>query len=139
VPGVLEGPYGGTPAAAGELEELTPALAEVEPLEEEKAPEHDLLPEGEARPELEEVQAADDPVRMYLRQIGRVPLLTTEEEKVLARNKEEKDYINEIIEECSRKLVRPPSPTEVIVALLERCLHCSQRFRRCIAVLPPSR
>jgi RNA polymerase primary sigma factor len=57
---------------------------------------------------------------MYLRQIGRAPLLTAEEEKVLARNKEEKDYINEIIEECSHKLLRPPSPTEVIVALLER-------------------
>ena len=51
---------------------------------------------------------------------SRVPLLTAEEEKELARNKEEKDYINEIIEECSCKLARPPSPTEVIVALLER-------------------
>jgi RNA polymerase primary sigma factor len=119
VPGVLEGPYGSTSAGSGELEKLAPALAEVEPLEEEKEPEH-VLPEGEARPELEEVQGADDPVRMYLRQIGRVPLLTAEEEKELARNKEEKDCINEIIEECSRKLLRPPSPTEVIVALLER-------------------
>jgi len=119
-PGVLEGPYGVTPAGAGELEEPTPALAEVEPLEEEKALEHELLPEGEAKPEPEEVEAADDPVRMYLREIGRVPLLTAEEEKELARNKEEKDYINEITEDCSRKLLRPPSPTEVIVALLER-------------------
>jgi hypothetical protein len=33
VPGVLEGPYGSTSAGSGELEELAPALAEVEPLE----------------------------------------------------------------------------------------------------------
>jgi hypothetical protein len=35
VPGVLEGPYGSTSAGSGEIEELAPALAEVEPLEEE--------------------------------------------------------------------------------------------------------
>ncbi|MBM4462178.1 MAG: RNA polymerase sigma factor RpoD [Chloroflexi bacterium] len=119
-PVVLEDVYASTPAESVEIEELTPALTEAEPLEEEKALEQELLPEEEVKLELEEVEAADDPVRMYLRQIGRVPLLTAEEEKELARNKEEKDYINEITEECSRKLARSPSSTEIIVALLER-------------------
>ncbi|MCX5999674.1 MAG: hypothetical protein NTU41_08830, partial [Chloroflexi bacterium] len=104
MPGVLEGPYRSTSAGSGEIEELAPALAEVAPLEKGKELEH-VVPEGEARPEPEEVDGVDDPVRMYLRQIGRVPLLTAKEEKVLARNKEEKDWINEITEECSRKLL----------------------------------
>lgn len=76
--------------------------------------------EVDARLELAELEVADDPVRMYLRQIGRVLLLTAEEEKTLARNKEEKDYIKELEEECSRKLMRPPSATDIMLALLER-------------------
>ena len=81
---------------------------------------------------LDELEIADDPVRMYLRQIGRVSLLTADEEKVLARNKEEKDYINAIKEEYSRKSGATATPTttattaatatatDVVIVLLER-------------------
>ncbi|MCX6000443.1 MAG: hypothetical protein NTU41_12915, partial [Chloroflexi bacterium] len=65
--------YGSASAGSAEIEDLPPASAEVEPMEEEKEPEH-VLPEGEAKPEPAEVDGVDDPVRMYLRQIGRVPL-----------------------------------------------------------------
>ncbi|RLC93885.1 MAG: RNA polymerase sigma factor RpoD [Chloroflexi bacterium] len=99
-------------------DELAPDETEV--LEEEKTIESEAAPEIEAEVDLEELEAADDPVRMYLRQIGRVPLLTAEEEKVLARNKEEKDYVNEVATECSSKLMREPSATEVLIAMLER-------------------
>ncbi len=74
----------------------------------------------DARLELAELEVVDDPVRMYLRQIGRVLLLTAEQEKTLARDKEEKDYIKELEEEYSRKLMRPPSAADVMLALLER-------------------
>ena len=71
---------------------------------------------------LDELEIADDPVRMYLRQIGRVSLLTADEEKVLARNKEEKDYINAIKEEYSRKsgATATATATDVVIVLLER-------------------
>jgi len=69
---------------------------------------------------LEELEVADDPVRMYLRQIGRVPLLTADEEKVLARNKEEKDYVNTIRDDLSRDSGRPASPVDIVIAMLER-------------------
>jgi RNA polymerase primary sigma factor len=108
----LEGAY--VESNGEEHDELAAGLEETEALEEEKAP------ASAAAAELEELEAADDPVRMYLRQIGRVPLLTAEEEKVLARNKEEKDYVNDVAEEASHKLVRQPSASEVMVAILER-------------------
>ena len=71
---------------------------------------------------LDELEIADDPVRMYLRQIGRVPLLTADEEKVLARNKEEKDYINAIKEEYSQKSGTTATATaiNVVIVLLDR-------------------
>ena len=47
-------------------------------------PEHPDTPEAEtAMEQLEE--EVDDPVRMYLHEIGRVHLLTAQDEKVLAR------------------------------------------------------
>jgi len=104
----------------GEEAELAPVWHEVEPSEEEKGLEVEPLPELAAKLELEQLELADDPVRLYLRQIGRIPLLTAEEEKTLARSKEEKDYINEIEEECSYKLGKPPSAMDVVTVLLER-------------------
>ena len=73
-----------------------------------------------AKMALDELEVADDPVRMYLRQIGRVPLLTADEEKTLARNKEEKDYINAIKEECFRNTGRPAAAIDVVIVLLKR-------------------
>ncbi len=93
---------------------------EVEPPEEEKGLEVETPPELEARLDLEQLELADDPVRLYLRQIGRIPLLTAEEEKTLARSKEEKDYVNEIERECSSRLGKPPSAVDVVTVLLGR-------------------
>jgi RNA polymerase primary sigma factor len=84
-------------------------------------------PDAEA---LDELEIADDPVRMYLRQIGRVPLLTADEEKVLARNKEEKDYINAIKQEYLTKWGRPASAVDVITVVLERLVHVLPLLKR---------
>lgn len=67
--------------------------AEFQPMVEPMA-DHDVkIPhEAAALPEGEQVAAAtDDPVRMYLREIGRVPLLSGEEEVELARRIEQGD------------------------------------------------
>jgi RNA polymerase primary sigma factor len=77
-------------------------------------------PQAAPKAVLDELDVADDPVRMYLRQIGRVPLLTADEEKTLARDKEEKDYVNAIREEHSRDSGRPASAIDIVIVLLER-------------------
>ena len=69
--------------------------------------------------ELEEQEPVDDPVRMYLHEIGKVHLLTAESEKTLAQKMEEGRRISEINEEWLQKYGRPPSATETILAMLK--------------------
>ncbi|MDM8000910.1 MAG: sigma-70 family RNA polymerase sigma factor, partial [Dehalococcoidia bacterium] len=79
---------------------------------------------------LDELEIADDPVRMYLRQIGRVPLLTADEEKILARNKEEKDYINAIRQDLQAKWGRPATAVDVITEVLQRLVRVLPLLKR---------
>jgi RNA polymerase primary sigma factor len=67
----------------------------------------------------EEQEVVDDPVRMYLHEIGRVHLLTAKEEKYLARKMEEGRRIKEIKQSYLLKNGRDPSATEIIIAILE--------------------
>ncbi len=67
---------------------------------------------------IEEPGIVDDPVRMYLHEIGRVPLLTAKEEKVLAKKMEQGKRIREIKRACLKEHGRPPSVTRVILCLL---------------------
>ena len=46
--------------------------------------------------EIESMDIIDDPVRMYLREIGRVKLLTAKDERQLARKIEDAKYISKI-------------------------------------------
>jgi RNA polymerase primary sigma factor len=64
---------------------------------------------------LEDQEGIDDPVRMYLREIGKVFLLSAADEKRLARQMEEGQYI-EAIEHTWRE-VHDAEPTAVEVAL----------------------
>jgi len=69
--------------------------------------------------ELGEQEVVDDPVRMYLHEIGRVSLLTAEEEKDLARKMEESRRIKEIKQDYLQRHGREPSASEVIITILE--------------------
>ena len=82
-----------------EAEEPAPVFQEAEP----KESEIDMQLETSLDLELRELEIADDPVRMYLHEIGRVSLLTAQQEKTLARSKEEKDYIERIEELVNHK------------------------------------
>ena len=69
--------------------------------------------------QLEEQAIVDDPVRMYLHEIGRVRLLTAENEKVLAKKLEEGKRINEIRQGYLQEYGRSPSATEIILTMLK--------------------
>ena len=64
--------------------------------------------------DLEEQEGIDDPVRMYLREIGRVYLLTAQDEKRLARKMEEGEFIQGLEEIIYQRTGRPASGTEVL-------------------------
>ena len=69
--------------------------------------------------QLEEQEIVDDPVRMYLHEIGRVPLLTADDEKVLARKMEKGKRINEVRHYWLQEYGRPPSATQIMLTMLK--------------------
>ena len=69
--------------------------------------------------ELTEQDITDDPVRIYLHEIGRVHLLTAANEKTLAKQMEEGECINKIKQEYSQEHGRLPSATDIILAILK--------------------
>ncbi|HEX79001.1 MAG TPA: RNA polymerase sigma factor RpoD [Dehalococcoidia bacterium] len=68
--------------------------------------------------QIEEPGIVDDPVRMYLHEIGRVPLLTADKEKVLAKNMEAGKRIKEINEKYYKRHGRAPTANETIISML---------------------
>ena len=68
----------------------------------------------------EESEGIDDPVRMYLREIGKVYLLTADDEKHLARQMEEGLHLKAIEKDYNEKYGHNPSAARVAVALLEQ-------------------
>ncbi len=58
----------------------------------------------------------DDPVRMYLREIGRVPLLTADQEVDLAQAIEHGEYLRELLERFGASTVDEADPVELGMA-----------------------
>jgi RNA polymerase primary sigma factor len=98
---------------------------------EEDAPWHEIrhleIEKPESAPDLEmetpleqtgEQEAVDDPVRMYLHEIGRVSLLTAVEEKDLARKMEEGRRVRQIKQDYREINEVEPSATDIILAIL---------------------
>ena len=76
--------------------------------------------EPEWEPESETMEVLDDPVRMYLREIGRVRLLTSKDERVLARKIEGGKHLEMIEDELLALEGRQPRAWEVTGSLLRR-------------------
>ncbi|MEE8422365.1 MAG: sigma-70 factor domain-containing protein, partial [Dehalococcoidia bacterium] len=73
-----------------------------------------------ARRIADEAAGIDDPVRMYLREIGKVPLLTAADEKRLAKAMEEQIWINGVREAFEEENGREPTYGEVFCGLLRQ-------------------
>jgi RNA polymerase primary sigma factor len=69
--------------------------------------------------ELSEQDITDDPVRIYLHEIGRVHLLTAESEKTLAKQMEEGKLINDVRKDYLQQHGRQPSATDTITVMLK--------------------
>ena len=69
--------------------------------------------------ELGEQEGIDDPVRMYLREIGKVHLLTAQDEKRLARQMEDGKHIQRLEKNWQEINGQPPTAVEVMCTLLE--------------------
>ncbi|MBE0415737.1 MAG: RNA polymerase sigma factor RpoD [Dehalococcoidia bacterium] len=99
--------------------------AELEEWEEEPLPLIEPKIEVEKVLEPEEQEVIDDPVRMYLREIGRVSLLSANDEKLLSSMMEKNRHIKRIEGDWSARFGTPPSAAEVMIALLEQLCHSS--------------
>jgi RNA polymerase primary sigma factor len=73
-----------------------------------------------ARRIVDEAIGIDDPVRMYLREIGKVPLLTAEDEKRLARAMEEWLHVEAIKDDFRKAEGRDPSHVEILIELFKQ-------------------
>ena len=73
-----------------------------------------------ARRIVDEVAGIDDPVRMYLREIGKVSLLTADDEKRLSRAIEEWLHVEQILEDYREENGEEPTWGEVFVELLRQ-------------------
>jgi RNA polymerase primary sigma factor len=69
---------------------------------------------------LVEYEVIDDSARMYLQEIGRVPLLNVKEEKLLCRKIELGRSLDEIEENHFRKYKKFPSPVDVVIQLISQ-------------------
>jgi RNA polymerase primary sigma factor len=72
-----------------------------------------------AAEEIAEQDITDDPVRIYLHEIGRVHLLTAEDEKTLAKRMEENKYAHMLKHEFSVKNNRQPTNAEAIISIVQ--------------------
>jgi RNA polymerase primary sigma factor len=76
--------------------------------------------EVEVEPDLETSDMIDDPIRMYLREIGRVHLLTAKDERTLARQMECSIQIKRLEKELTIQDGWAPKAYEIVLLLLRR-------------------
>lgn len=104
------------PGVEGDEEDLAPSFVKEEI--------DDIPKDAEADPELEAdlelPDVIDDPVRMYLREIGRVHLLTAKDERTLARSMESGIYIKNLKATLADVEDREPWAYEILISVMRK-------------------
>ncbi|MBI2858162.1 MAG: RNA polymerase sigma factor RpoD [Chloroflexi bacterium] len=80
---------------------------------------------------LDPQEPIDNSIWMYLKEIGKVPLLRAQEERALARKIEESRHLSALKEELFQEQGRKPSSFDLTLALLGRVTHSG---RICCAI-----
>jgi len=80
----------------------------------------DAETDSELEADLELPDVIDDPVRMYLREIGRVRLLTAKDERTLARSMESGIYLKKLKAALADEDGRDPWAYEILVAVMRK-------------------
>ena len=74
----------------------------------------------EIKPQIEPEEVSDDSARMYLHEIGKVPLLKAAEEKILSNKTEQGNYLKRIEEAHFKKYKTSPTTTDIVIYLLDQ-------------------
>ena len=93
------------------------------PQGESEGPDPSKPKEAEGNLDLQSAEMIDDPVRMYLREIGRVSLLTAKDERFLARRMEAGKHVGVVRQAIGGAEERPTTAGQVAVELLRRTLE----------------
>jgi RNA polymerase primary sigma factor len=113
-------------AGMEDLSDPTPGWVEPDAMELEKTEVGTELEPEIPLERLEEQEVIDDSVRMYLHEIGRVPLLTAEDEKSLAKHMEEGRRISEIKRNWLKTFGRIPNPADITLTVLDELVQEEQ-------------
>ena len=101
-------------------EDIAPLTEEIEEKEEIEGLFAEEAEEFKATVPLEEHEITDDSARMYLQEIGRVPLLTAQEEKSLSQKIELGRYLEKVEDLYFKKNRKLPSPADIVVHLISQ-------------------
>jgi RNA polymerase primary sigma factor len=102
------------------VEDVTALPEEVEEKEEGEEFPAEELEEVKPTPPLGEYEVIDDSARMYLQEIGRVPLLTVQEEKLLCQKIELGRYLEKVEDSYFKKYRKFPSPVDVVIHVISQ-------------------
>ena len=103
-----------------EVEDVSTLAEEVEEKEESEEFLAEETEEIKPPPPLGDYEVIDDSARMYLQEIGRVPLLNVHEEKLLCRKIELGRSLERIEDNHFRKYKKFPSPVDIVIHLISQ-------------------
>jgi RNA polymerase primary sigma factor len=103
-----------------EVEDVSPIAEEVEEKEEGEELLVDETEESKPPAAPGDYDVIDDSIRMYLQELGRVPLLTAQEERVLCRKIELGRYVERVEDNHFRKCQKFPLPVDIVIHVISQ-------------------
>ena len=103
-----------------EVEDVNPIVEDVEEKEEGEELLAEETEESKSPAAPGDYDVIDDSARMYLQELGRVPLLTANEEKALCRKIELGRYVERLKDNHFRKYQKSPLPVDIVIHVVSQ-------------------